>query len=74
MDGAKDKWTHFSIAWIIIRIKASWFFVLNVLKIRFPTICVTSKVGMNTMNFCFLKLDRAAILRDPVMDREPFSY
>ena len=31
------------------------FLVLNVLKMRFPTICVTYKVGMNTINFCYIK-------------------
>ena len=31
------------------------FLVWNDLKMRFPTICVSSKVGMNTITFCFIK-------------------
>ena len=50
------------------------FLVWNILKMRFPTICVTSKVGMNTINFCFIKTGShrpvsKKIARDPLQDR-----
>ena len=55
MNRANDKSTHFSITRIIIRIQAAVVYLSggNSLKIRFPTKCVTSKVGMNTVTFCF---------------------
>ena len=47
----------------------------------FSDITFPSWVRMNRLKrlikhyeFLFKKLDRAAITRDPVMDREPFSY
>ena len=33
------------------------FLVWNVLKMRFPTKCVTYKVWLNTVNFCFIETE-----------------